>query len=304
MSNFQTLRLYIRLSRPILVLSVALLYTLGTGVAHYLGETIDWQDMVLGLLWVGLLQLSTHYLADYFTIQNTSRTSEYPPLAECSGALGSEKLPRQTALWAGLACLAVDASLSIILINTVGGNPTVILTMFLLFVGCLLYATPPVRLATSGYGELTIAFLAMNLTPLLAFLLQFGSMHRMVAMTTFPLTLLMLAMFVAINLRGYAADLKQQRYTLVTRLGWERAILLHNISILLAFVLIGAAPLIGFPVRLFLPCLLGLPIGIYQIGLMRGIVSGAKPNWQALMLAAIACFCVTTYLFIFTYWIS
>lgn len=304
MTNLQTLRLYLRLSRPILVLSVAFLYALGTGMARYLGETINWQVMVLGLLWVILLQLSTNYLADYFTIPTPSRTMDYPPLAESSGALGPEKLPRQAALWAGLAWLAVVASLSVPLIGAIEGEPPVILTMFLLLSGCLLYATPPVRLVATGYGELTVAFLAMNLTPLLAFLLQYGSMHRMIPMTTFPLTLLMLAMFVAFNLQRYAVDLKQQRHTLVTRLGWERAMLLHNSSILLGFLLIGAAPLLGFPARIFLPCLLGLPVGLYQIGLMRGIADGAKPNWQALMVTAIACFGVTTYLFIFAYWIS
>lgn len=272
-------------------------------MARYLGETIDWQLMILGLAWVALLQLSTHYLADYFTFPIITRPGGYPPLAESSGALGLEKLPRQIALWLGLACLVVVAWLTVLLLVATGANPPIILTLFLLFAGCFLYATPPARLVTSGYGELTVAFLAVNLTPALAFLLQVDELHRLLAMTTFPLTLLMLAMLIAFNLRGFAADLKQSRHTLITRLGWERGMLLHNLLILFAFLLIGAAPLLGFPARLFLPCLLVLPIGLYQIGLMRAIGEGAKPNWQALTLSAIASFSVTAYFFLFAYWI-
>lgn len=303
MSTFQTLRLYLRLSRPVLVLSVALLYLSGAGMARYLGKTIDTQVLVLGLAWVAMLQLSTHYLADYFTLPGAPRPNGYPPLAESSGALGLEKLPRQIALWMGLACLAVVASLTVLLLGSVGADLPVIFLLSLLFAGCLLYATPPARLVTSGYGELTAAFLAVNLTPALAFLLQFGDLHRLLAMTTFPLTLLLLALQIAVNLRGYATDLKQSRHTLVTRLGWDRAMLLHNLLILLAFVLIGGAPLLGFPARVFLPCLLALPIGLYQIGLMRGIAEGAKPNWLALTVTAIASFSVPAYLFLFAYWI-
>lgn len=304
MSTIQSLRLYFRLSRPMLVLSVSLFYMLGAGMARYLGRTMDWQALILGMAWVAMLQLSTHYLADYFTLQHSERPGGYPPLSESSGALGLEKLPRQTALWLGLACLAIVASLTVLLLVTAGFNLPVLLMLLLMFAGCMLYATPPARLVTSGYGELTAAILAVNLVPALAFLLQYGDLHRLLAMTTFPLTLLMLAMQIAFNLRGYATDLKQQRHTLITRLGWERGMLLHNLLILFAFLLIGAAPLLGIPARLFLPCLLALPIGLYQIGLMRGIAEGAKPNWQALKLAATASFSVTAYLFLFAYWIS
>lgn len=304
MPTLQTLRLYLRLSRPLLVFSVAGFYALGTGIAHYLGITIDGLRMGLGLAWVALLQLSTHYLADYFTFPVKPRSTPYPPLAESSGALGPDQLPRQTALWLGLACLAVVASLTVLLIGVVGYNLPVIFFLFLLFAGCFLYAIPPARLVTSGYGELTAALLAINLTPALAFILQAGELHRLIAMTTFPLTLLMLAMQLAFNLRSFASDLKQGRQTLITRLGWERAMLLHNLLILCAFLLIGAAPLLGFPARLFLPCLLALPVGLVQIGFMRGIAAGAKPNWQALTLTAVASFLVTVYLFFFAYWIS
>ena len=66
-----------------------------------------------------------------------------------------------------------------------------------------LYAVPPVRLVYSGYGELVLAILFANLFPALAFLLQTGELHRLLAMLTFPLTLLYLAALLALSLRAY-----------------------------------------------------------------------------------------------------
>ncbi len=302
MTPFQTLRLYLRLSRPLLLVSVALIYALGTGAARYLGATIDWQVYLLGQAWVTLLQLSTHYLADYFTFPVVERSGGYPPLAESSGALGPEGLPRPIALWLGLACLTVVAYLTMLLLQAEGFVFSILLMLLLLFAGCLSYATPPLRLVTSGYGELTASVLVANLVPTLAFLLQNGELHRLLAMTTFPLTALQLAMMLALNLPGYASDLRQARNTVMTRLGWERGMMLHNYLILFAFLLIGAAPLLGFPGRVFLPCLLALPIGLYQIWLMHSIAEGARPNWQALSVTSMATFGVTAYLLLFAFW--
>ena len=71
MTSFRNL---LRKSHPLLLLDAALLYTLGVGIARYLGAYIDTNAFALGLVWVLSLQLSVHYLYAYFAeIQETLR---------------------------------------------------------------------------------------------------------------------------------------------------------------------------------------------------------------------------------------
>jgi 1,4-dihydroxy-2-naphthoate octaprenyltransferase len=297
----QTLRLFIRLSRPFFLLGAALVYALGVGIAHYLGVTVDWGMYFLGQAWVTLLQLATHYLNEYFDspqdLENTNRT----PFSGGSGALGPGKLPRATALAAGAACLTVVASLTVLLIQR-GLTPTTLFIMSLAFIGAVFYSVPPVRLSSSGYGELTTSILVANLVPAFAFLLQTGELHRLLAMATFPLTPLHISMMMAFELPDYAADFKREKRTLMVRMGWQRGMLLHNLLILSAYLLLAVALGLGLPIPIGLPTFLPFPLGVLQIWQMRRIADGIRPNWTALTLTSIVLFATTAYLLTFAFW--
>jgi hypothetical protein len=43
---------FIRLTRPLFLLGVAIVYALGAGIARYLGVEIDWNAYLLGQAWV------------------------------------------------------------------------------------------------------------------------------------------------------------------------------------------------------------------------------------------------------------
>ena len=58
--------LLFRLSRPHFLIGAALLYALGAGVANFLGAYINWEDYFLGQLWITFIQLSTHFLNEYY----------------------------------------------------------------------------------------------------------------------------------------------------------------------------------------------------------------------------------------------
>jgi 1,4-dihydroxy-2-naphthoate octaprenyltransferase len=184
----------------------------------------------------------------------------------------------------------------------VGLDPALLLVMGLIFLGAFFYSIPPVRLVESGYGELTTSIVVASLVPALAFLLQAGKLHRLVAMSTFPLIFLHLAMMLAFELPDFAADLKYEKLTLMVRLGWERAMLMHNILILSAYLLVGLAMLFGFPSAVAFPALLTLPLGLFQIWYMTRIAAGAKPSWNLLGWTAVLLFGVTTYLLAFSFW--
>jgi 1,4-dihydroxy-2-naphthoate octaprenyltransferase len=141
-----------------------------------------------------------------------------------------------------------------------------------------------------------------NLVPAFAFLLQTGELHRLLAMATFPLTLLHLAMMLAFEFPDYATDSRLGKRTLLVRMGWQRAVVLNNLLILGAYLTLGLAVVFGLPFYIALPSLLTLPLGLLQIWQMRRIAEGARPNWTALTLTGIALFSIVAYLLTFAFW--
>lgn len=300
--DFRAIRLFIKLSRPLFLLGAALVYALGVGIARYLGVTIDWGIYFLGQAWVTTLQLATHYYNEYFDSPADAANANRTLFSGGSGVLGEDGLPREVALWAGIASITGATSFTVMLIRANGLNPALFLVMLLVFLGAFFYSIPPVRLVELGYGELTTSFVVASLVPAFAFILQSGELHRLVAMSTFPLIALHMAMMLAFELPDYANDLKFEKFTLMVRIGWERGVTFHNVLILVAYLMIGLAMLFGFPLPVALPALLSLPLGMFQIWYVNRIAAGAKPNWHLLGALAVLVFGVTTYLLTFSFW--
>lgn len=298
----RTLRLLIQLSRPIFLLGGFLVYALGAGIAHYLGTQIDWGLYILGQAYVTVMQLSAQLLNEYFDspadVENTSRT----PFSGGSGAVGEGKLSRETVMWAALTTLTLLASLTVIMINVAPLNPLLVTIVVIAFLGSFFYSAPPVKLAYSGYGELTTSILVANLVPIFAFVLQFGELHRLLAMTTFPLTALHLGMMIVFEFPDYFNDLKYDKLTLLTRIGWERGMVLHNILILSAFLLLGLAAYFGLTLAIVIPALIPLPLGLLQIWQLRRVASGSRPNWTTIAFTSVVLFGSVVYLLAFSFW--
>jgi 1,4-dihydroxy-2-naphthoate octaprenyltransferase len=298
----KTLKLILRLTRPQFLVGVAILYALGGGIAHYLGNPLDWAAYVLGQIWVTLLQMSTQFLNEYFNSPADQANPNRTWLTGGSGALGAEGLPRRVALMAALTCLAVLASMTVVLISTVAPPLEAYLVMLLAFLGAFFYSTPPVKLESSGYGELTTAVLITFLVPAYAFLLQTGELHRLLAMTGFPLSALFLAMLLAFELPDYSNDVRFEKRTLMVRLGWQTGMGMHNLLIFSAFLILLLASWFGFPWFATLAGLLPMPLGLFQIWQMRLIANGAPPNWNLLTLSALALFGAQAYLLAYAFW--
>jgi 1,4-dihydroxy-2-naphthoate octaprenyltransferase len=286
------------------ILSAILLYILGVGIAHYLSGQINWTLLFIGLAWIIVILLGTQYLTEYFDplVMYDNPTKKHTPFSGVSGAIGTGRLPRQVALWAGLTCLAIAASLTVLLIQFLGFSPAGILIFGLILLGELLFALPPFRLVSSGYGELILSIIICGLIPALAFILQGHDFHRILVMVAFPLTTLHIGMLLALELPDYASDLKQGKRAILIRVGWQRGMVIHNILILASFVILGMAIVFGLPLRVGWTVFFVLPIGLFQIWMMNRIADGAKPNWNILVLVAVSTFGLTAYLLTFAFW--
>ena len=300
--SFRHLQLFIRLSRPLFLLLGILTYALGVGLVRYLGHPIDWGLYLLGQIWVTSLQLSSHYLHEYFDAPNYVNNPSHSLFSTRSGAIGPGKLTRNTALLAAATTLTIVASLTVILIQIIPVSPLLVFLMLIIFFSAIFYAVPPMIFASSGYGELIKSILIANLIPALAITLQIGELHRLLIMSTFPLTSLHMAMLIAIDFPDYAFHIKHQKQTMLIRLGWLNGMVLHNLLILTGFLLLGLAMLFGLHPGIGLPAFLPLPLGVLLIWFMRRIGAGAKPNWRAIIIAEVALFASTAYLLAFSFW--
>lgn len=295
--------LYLKMSRFHFLAGGILLYALGVGIAKYLGYPLDWLAVVLGQLWVSTLQLATHFLNEYYNGPFDQFNPNRTPFSGGSGAIGPGKLSRQVALYSAMFLMALLASLTVVLLVMLDLSSETLLIMFLAFLGAVFYSVPPVRLEASGYGELTTSVLIGFLLPAFGFVMQTGSLHRLVAMSAFPLVTLHIAMLIAFEMPDYATDLKYDKRTLLVRMGWENAMLLHNLMILVSFLLVLVAASFGFPWQIAIAALIPMPLGLLQIWQMRQIGLGKKPIWMTLTLNGLVLFAAVAYMQAYSFWV-
>ena len=288
-------RTLIHTARPWSLLAGVLLYALGGGIASYLAYPINWATYWIGQTCVTMLQLSSYFLQEYFDRAGQPpfeipRPRPPKPPAEDQPEEPPVEVPtpRVVFIQVAAATLTVGAVMTVLLFAQGKLTPAALLFIGLAFFLALIYAVPPFRLVYSGYGELVLAILVVNLFPALAFQLQAGELHRLLAMLTFPLTLLYLASALALSLQKYLEDIRHNRQTMLARLGWQRGMTLHNLLIALAYVALAGSVISGLPWRLAYPAFLSMPVAVFQIWQMNGIANGAKPRWRLLAFTALA----------------
>lgn len=294
-------RLLLLYARPLELLAGALMYALGAGLMVYLGNPLDWKRYFLGQGCIILLQLSAYFLKSAFDLPPV-RHPGITAIADENIRLQASIISRPVVLLAAATTLTAGAVLTVILISENALHATGFLIIGAGILLAIIYGAPPFRLVYVGYGELILGFMIANLIPAFSFSLQAGELHRLLALLTFPLTSLFLALQMAFSLPNYANDERFGRRTMMVRLGWAQGMNLHNLLILFSYLLLGAATLLDLPWALLWPGLITLPIGVFQIWQMGRIAGGAKPNWTLLRATAAATFALTAYFLAFALW--
>jgi 1,4-dihydroxy-2-naphthoate octaprenyltransferase len=285
----------LRLARPLHLLFAALTYLLGASIAKYLGHTVSPSAFALGLAWVCLTQVSVNLLAEVF------RPANEPLLPDQSRAERVYLRDRLLVLSIGLLAVAAGCAYLLHLAGRVSVATLILLTLSLFIV--LAYAVPPLKLARRGFGELLLAIHLGYIFPSLGFVLQATEFHRLIPIVALPITALVLAYFLVLDFPAYADDLKYERVTLLTRLGWQRVVPLHHGLIIVAFGLLATAPLTGLSFAVLWPAYLTIPFAILQILQLRNIALGARALWQPLTVTAAAVLALTVYLLTFSFYL-
>ena len=293
----------LRYARPGMLAAGIIFYILGTGIAKYLGQLINWDRFLLGLGLVIMLQLMSYFLKAYFDLTDPAsplRRMQKDEQQENHPA--EQQLTRQQVLMLAGLSMAVGAALTALLFAQGAINIAVLVFLGISFLLSYFYAVPPLRLVDNGYGELTEAILVANLFPGLAFLLQTGELHRLLAMMTFPLLIIFLAARLALSLEHYLRNLRYGQRTMMVVLGWQRGMRLHNWLVPLAYLLFALAFTLGLPWSLTWPGLLTLPLAIFEVVQINRIAAGSRPSWRLLNLTAVALLALTAYFLSLAFW--
>ncbi len=291
----QRLLTVLRLARPLYMLLAALTYVLGAGIARYLGNPQNQSVFWFGMLAVLMAQLSMSLLVEVF------RPFNEPIIPEETRA--ERKTIQDAALYVSLSALIIAGVIAFFFFRDHNLTASSILFLAVYLFVIVIYSVPPLRLVTKGFGEFLLAIQLAYLVPSIGFLLQAGNYHRLLNAITIPLSVLAFAAFIALDFPAYAEDIKYERGTFLSRLGWERTVPLHHALIIAAYFLFAAAPLVGFSLGLLWPAFLTLPFGLLQIYSLHNIALGAKPVWNLLIANSIALFGLTAYFLTLTFWI-
>lgn len=285
----------LRLARPLYLAFAALTYILGVSLANYLAVPFDSAAFWLGLFGALLAQAAMSMLSEVF------RPTADPLQPE--ETLAQRKSLRDVLLYLSVGALAALAVTSFALYSQGHLTPQAFLFLGLSLALVLAYSVPPMRLVSRGFGEVLLAVQLGYATPSLAFLLQAGGHHRLLGLVTFPLTALGLACLIALSFQTFAQDRKYSRGSLLTVLGWERAVPLHHALAAAAYLIFLGALFFGFSFSLLWPAFLTAPFAILQILLLRNIAQGGRPAWTPLTVTATAVYGLTIYFLIWTFWL-
>jgi 1,4-dihydroxy-2-naphthoate octaprenyltransferase len=260
----RTLWAIIQLGRPHFLLGGFLLYGLGAILARYAGVALDGSVYLWGQIAVTATQLMTHYANDYFDL--AADQANLTPTAWSGGSrvLVQGRLPRRAALIAALVLAAVALVANLVL--SLGMQLGVFSFGLLVLAQALawLYSAPPLRLHSTGLGELTATLVVALLTSLTGYALQAGQIDGFPFITVLPLLCFQFNMLLAVEFPDASADREAGKRNLVVRLGPALAARLYLTLLLLAFALLPLLWMAGLP-RLVIGALAALsPLGLWQ----------------------------------------
>lgn len=292
----------LRTIRPIHLMTALAMYLVGAGLARYLGARLDLSALGLGLSWLLCLLLGVFLLGDYFQV-----SFEDPVLparyADNSSERQKGSQPSTLLLFGALALYSSAGVLTILMELRGGITPAVGVLLLGSFALSTLLVTPGLNLRYSGMGEFIISICLVVLPPALSFYTQYGEFHHFLSLGIFPLFPLHLGLILTLRLRSFPVDSRAVRKTLMVRLGWVRGIFLHNLLVLSAFLLFGAAMLFGLPVRIVGPVFFTLIPAAYLIRIYAGLENGNPVRWPLIIFLALVIFFLPVYLIAFTAWI-
>jgi 1,4-dihydroxy-2-naphthoate polyprenyltransferase len=240
----------IRMSRPAILPSGALAYSVGIALAVYEQLPLPWPAICYGLLVTMLANLAAHY-ADEYADRDTDALSSPTWVSGGSGTLAAGTVQPMVALRA--AWVTSSLVLVLIALGFVAAllPPLACLVALLGLAGGWLYSVPPIWLERRGLGEITNALLGGLLMPLMAYLCAGGLRVSWACVALLPVVAAVMVCVLGVHWPDRGADAAVGKRTLAVIFA-ERSRALHASCATLAhgLPLLLAGTILPLPVAL------------------------------------------------------
>jgi 1,4-dihydroxy-2-naphthoate octaprenyltransferase len=300
-SNF-----FIAILRPWENLANLVLYLMGAGMANYLALASNWQVLWLGFMLMTSILIGGSALAGCYqqmAVGTSLKRTFSNTLPGTQQSTERRKLVNCLALVVGGFGIALILTFQLSRFSSL--NPQVYIFIAIATVLNILYGIHPIKLLERGMGEFVLAVTGAFLFPVVAFLLQSGALNRLLVYTTLPLTIFYLAMELTRSLRPFSLNPSRYRQnTLVGRIGPERGLSLIIYLVLAGYILAAIEGVSGLSFQVLWRMLISLPIGIFLVWQLHRVRGGAKPNWKAQEISAIALVIFPAYFISILFWTS
>jgi len=250
------------MARPLIMLSVILVYGAGLLIARADGYVLEWGRVVWGLVIILLASLSIHYTNEYADYETDALTT--PTMySGGSGVLARGDVPRQLAMQAAWGTLLL--SIVVALVGMVSGYFSVVPFILLVVgvVGGWMYSLPPLKLAWRGWGEADNAILGGMILHLYGYSVVTETMTMPVVAAVVPFTLLVFTNLLATTWADRVADAQVGKFTLATQLSIPQLRLLYGGVALVAFFLLPALYDWALPASVVVGSLAAIPMMLW-----------------------------------------
>lgn len=293
---------FVRLGRPLFLVGGFVFYGLGAVIAAYGGAgaggavagTINWARYAWGQAAITAMHLMTHYCNDYFDFAADQANATPTRWSGGSRVLIAGELPRGVALSAALVLAGAACLATVHAVWRVGAPAGVVPMLALTMVLSWEYSAPPLRLHSTGWGELNVAVVVAGLTPLVGFRLQSAQWTLLPFLALVPLACLQFAMLLAIEFPDAAGDAATGKRTLVVRHGAEWAAVLYRRVLTAAYLLLPLLVAAGLPPLVGGGALLTSPLAAWQVARMRRGAFRDPARWESLAFWSVALLVATS----------
>jgi 1,4-dihydroxy-2-naphthoate polyprenyltransferase len=250
------------MARPLILVSVVLVYVNGLLIARAYGHEFTGEKILWGFVSVILIAASIHYTneyADYETDALTVRTF----YSGGSGILPLGYVPRTLALQAAWVVLILGFAIAVLGYWLGFLNVPALLCLALGAFGGWMYSLPPLKLAWRGWGELDNALLGGLLLHIHGYSVLSPQITLEIVLVCLPFTLLTFNNLLATTWADKEADAQVGKYTLATRLAVSTLRHLYTLVAIAAFALLTVLHGWVIPEPVIYASFLALPLAIW-----------------------------------------
>jgi len=290
------LKIVLKALKPYRLISLVTTYVLGAGLVQYIREMRNWAVFFQGVLFLLLFTIGIELLRVLQSLQDVNKWPE--------GMLLEEAKRARLALALSCAVFMTVATTFFIgwMVNGILWQGLTFLIIGLIGAGGLYFLARALK-DLRPFEILIEAALFVVIPPAMAYFLQSQDLHRLLTLVVIGLVPAYMSYRVLAGLKWFSRDQKYGNITIVTYLGWPKAMVLHNAMILLSYLIFALIAILGFPWFLLWPVFLTLPIGLLEIWLMERVRRGGKPQWPVMQFATASVLLLPIYLIGFAFWI-